>query len=384
MQHYIRHVQAVLVLYSAIAIASCWVLAEQNGLFAHLRKIRDAGPAVLPGTSEPLRTHYTGINAVDKQFQLLMVFFFEVISGRPPAAVIQAFHFGGQFGAGWTLIALEAARYCNKGTVLAFVAVWGLLVQNLSFAATIPLYLALHLGISRGVKPEISAIMAPAADLAALPPAMFLGFIVPSVLLALPAPAYMTYDQKQIVNAVWQVFPLTVAILQRILSRVLTWVYVSLAPFHQDYKITRRLLHFVYASAALMAATSHIAAVTLPLVYDIMPDLFHPYLQSISFRSTFVPVMAPLGYNSTATVATIGAGAHLFLQYDEILSSAALLLWASYVHICAWEQVNWVNARVLSIAIVGLVVAMGPVGAAVVLLWVRDEEVLRNKAEEKH
>ena len=74
---------------------------------------------------------------------------------------------------------------------------------------------------------------------------------------------------------------------------------------------------------------------------------------------------------------SIGHGALLLLQYDGLVGSASLVIWASALFVRAYGR-RRVFDRWLSLvaANVMLTVMTGPVGCVVVLIWARDELVL--------
>lgn len=84
----------------------------------------------------------------------------------------------------------------------------------------------------------------------------------------------------------------------------------------------------------------------------------------------------------------LGSGAHLLLQYDEVVGSAAVVLWAltllsrvgnGKVEVRAGQVVG-MGMGVVALGLVGLLamwVLAGAAGCAVGMFWVRDEIVLR-------
>ena len=96
---------------------------------------------------------------------------------------------------------------------------WGLAIQAGSFAVFMPLHLAIHLSTSPSVSSRRSEDFAvKTSRLLSIPFSLALGFFIPAVMLALPAPSILTYDQKQNWIAAWQVFPLWVEISQEIIA----------------------------------------------------------------------------------------------------------------------------------------------------------------------
>ena len=99
---------------------------------------------------------------------------------------------------------------------------WGLVIQFCTFATFMPLHLAIHLATSPTVssrKAKDFAIEQP--TLLGIPLSMAIGFFIPAIMLALPAPSIQTYSQKQIWLAAWQVFPVYFEIVQGCISFVI-------------------------------------------------------------------------------------------------------------------------------------------------------------------
>lgn len=88
-----------------------------NGLDALSRKSIESGK--LPTLDAPLRTVYTGIEAVDHTLALLVTFFYPTVDGSNPGLLLHGIGFSGTFGATWTLIVLESWRKGNAGTIAA-------------------------------------------------------------------------------------------------------------------------------------------------------------------------------------------------------------------------------------------------------------------------
>lgn len=110
----IRHSLTLLSLFALYAI---FYFAEINGLNKLAASTVEAG--VLPNTTEPLRTVYTGIEPLDRLLTLLGTFFWPVVEGRNVTLTLHSVAFSGAFGAAWVLVMLEAWREGNSGTVAA-------------------------------------------------------------------------------------------------------------------------------------------------------------------------------------------------------------------------------------------------------------------------
>ena len=117
MASYVHPVEALLLLISATGYYTLFYLSKQNTFLSRLQDAFKKG--FLPGTTAAIRTSLTGVPAIDRQLQILLMFFYPTIDGSRPAASIQLAHFGGQVVAAWGLLMLEASRTGNKGRIIS-------------------------------------------------------------------------------------------------------------------------------------------------------------------------------------------------------------------------------------------------------------------------
>lgn len=255
----------------------------------------------------------------------------------------------------------------------------GLLIQMLTYAVITPLYLILHLSMSpTATFPTAKNLSVDMTDLVAIPISVAIGFVLPAVLLALPAPSVLTFDRKQIFMAVWQVFPIWVDLLQRAIPFLVSMVSnaqrkSSTIPAEASSKYIRAV-RYVYLFALILAGSTHISAMTLATTSKLFPGLF-----AAEYVGVFNPskVFFPNTISMTTQMSSIGHGALLLLQYDGLLGSASLVLWASALFVRAYSRRQtfdwWLSFAAMVVLLTALV---GPIGCVVALLWARDELVL--------
>lgn len=112
----------VLVLLPLLSIAGGYgtmFLGAANGTFPHLTGLINAENALFPGTSEPLLRSYTGINAIDRQLSVLVLFFAHVVDLSDGALALFGLFGAGQFAAAWTLLVMESLRLGNKNKLVS-------------------------------------------------------------------------------------------------------------------------------------------------------------------------------------------------------------------------------------------------------------------------
>lgn len=252
--------------------------------------------------------------------------------------------------------------------------VFGLAAQVLTFAFATPLYCGLQLMRSvTARRPNAENIRIPRGVLNAIPLIFIVAFGIPSALCIVPAPARVTVDLKQIFISLWHPWPAYVAIL-------LTVVHLVCSPFAKNdtnieggramLKALRRVYAFAFANAALshlITATVSMATVFVPMVFDKgYGSALHPF-KVYEVALPWLPLQ----------VESIAAGVHIFLRWDYLIGSAGVLLWTLSLYATAHRtilgSVGWFS---LAIKATLLTILTGPAGAAVELMWERDELVI--------
>ncbi|KAJ5663874.1 hypothetical protein N7507_004605 [Penicillium longicatenatum] len=366
--------RAILFSLSAFAFYAIFYFSQVNGL--NELGLKSVASGKLPGLNEPLRTVYTGVEPVDRILTVLTTFFYPVLDGQSSALLLHGIGFSGTFGAAWTLVVLESWRKGNAGTVAAYPAIFGLAAQVLTFAFATPLICALQLGCSVTARhPHADNIRIPRVVLAVIPAVFVIGFLVPTNLMILPAPDVISVDWKQIAIAAWHPWPVYVSILT-------TAAYYVLGPFFtNNHRASMSGLRWVYASAFIHAGVSHLVTLVISVATVLAPALFDTRFVDALHPSKVYSFPVPW---SGMQVDTVADGVHVFLRWDYMIGSAGILLWALKLHTVAHKQIlssiSWTSLFFK----IGLLTALtGPAGAAVELMWERDELVF-NETGSRH
>ncbi|CAG8234361.1 unnamed protein product [Penicillium salamii] len=351
--------------------------------------IRDAIVSkTLPGSNNVLKTVFTGIARVDRELMILTSFFYPAADGQNATLLLHIVGFSGSFASAWALVTMEAWRSGNRWKIIAVplphcmeerkgvVAldckeanecspmVFGVMAQLKTFALWGPLYCGLHLATSiTATTPTVQNIRIPRIIQLAIPIAYAIGYVIPSVLMVLPAPMVISTDQKQIFIAIWQAWAISVGIITTLAFYLLSpWIKDDLPSDHRG----------VYAFAFVTATVPHLISWTISLASVVAPALFHDqYVQALCPSKVFE---LPSPWDSVNfPVRDVSVGAHLFLRWDCLIGSTSILVWAVtlYVKACrvGGEPVNW---GVLGVKIALLTILTGPIGSAVALMWERD------------
>ncbi|RDW68949.1 uncharacterized protein DSM5745_08709 [Aspergillus mulundensis] len=361
-------------LLSLLVFYTIFYTFEINGASKLVKETVATGK--LPASDASLRQTYTGIAPLDRLLTILVIFFWPLTDGSNLSLVIHSIGFSGTFGSAWVLITLESWRRGNAWKLVAFPMVFGLVAQAMTIAFAAPLYFAVQLFSSAtAVIPTAENVRVPRAVLKAIPLVFVVGYMVPTGLMLIPVSDNVTPDLKQVLIALWQPWPAYVSIL-------LTFAHLAFSPFTandstlEGSRATLRSLRWVYAFAFANTALTHIISWVIPLTTVAVPWIFkEEFLQPLH---PLVVFDIPKPWGAPVLVEDVGAGVHAFLRWDYIISSTATLIWALSLYRAA-HRVVYGRVRpgcvVLLAKIAALTALTGPVGAAVELLWERDELV---------
>ncbi|RYP38462.1 hypothetical protein DL767_002578 [Monosporascus sp. MG133] len=372
----------------------------RTGLSVALRNVVSGETEALGGAPQPFRREYTGVGPVDRHLATLVGFFAALVGDAGAGWDATAFIVWGlaQFGAAWGLLMLEGLRHGNRGRPvggLGGLAVLGFLVQNATYAFTVPLYLALHLLTSPAARLRAGdgdgarrALFVYLWDLALLTSTVTLTYIAPALLMCAPGLFGHTADQHYKWLAIWQAFPLWSVIAQWAAHRACYFLLGSMVPRDDEGRETTPGIAFsvavsgIYEFALTLCVGTHLPIVALALLpAPLRPVLgsrfasLKPIIDDVTFVRTFVPypVTAPPTVTPAgAAPGELAAVVTNFLRYDFYVGSLPLLLWAMYLHQTTVKNPSF--GGMLRKAGFWFLVG-GPIAATAALLWERDEVV---------
>ncbi len=255
----------------------------------------------------------------------------------------------------------------------------GCIWQVVSYTLTVPLYLIMHLlsspAASATAAAGADAIVADAADIDLVTTSVVLGLIVPTMLMGLPTPDVVSAATHYNLIALWQPFPL----LHSIAFYTLRFVLPSSGrPTATKEKAHLKSVASVYKFALAFAIASQLAGLAVALT----PAALVPSQWSEPFEQVDLwTLLPPLSFASYPSVTAAGetlrdALAPLtmhFLKYDIYGGNTALLAWAFYLYVGSGPSASLLNGLLKTVV---WTVVGGPIAAAAVLLWARDEVVL--------
>ncbi|KAL8767078.1 MAG: hypothetical protein Q9209_006305 [Squamulea sp. 1 TL-2023] len=252
-------------------------------------------------------------------------------------------------------------------------------MQNVAFAVVAPIYFAIHLSTSPTVSSRKQSDYLPdPSTLRSIPYSVTIGFILPTILLALPAPSVVSYETKQLFMAIWQAFPLWVGALQLMVpligSRLIQTVTVK-----RTHKDTIGSMRTVYAMMLVIAIITRLSTWTMSICAFLLPDIFAPEVGQLLKPAI---VFFPAAGTPLVKMPSIAAGALLFLQYDEMIGAAAMVLWGAILYVSAMDRKGPAGWALLVTKGVVIEALAGPQGFAVAAIWARDEIIFAGENEE--
>ncbi|EME80112.1 uncharacterized protein MYCFIDRAFT_49785 [Pseudocercospora fijiensis CIRAD86] len=340
-------------------------ISRSNGLFAQLTSACEQ--KVLTDTTT---TWPTWLQKSPDIAGFLVSFFWPLATGSHVTGALNSLAFVGSSFAMWVVIMIEAGRGGVRGSLVSYITLYGLLFQLAGIGVIGPAYLALNLYLTPNSSdhPKRSNIAIPdLAYLRAIPYALLTGSILPTLAATLPSPSLISTNTKLAALVFWQAFPLWTSI-STSLFKSLFPTDLALPP---DGKAQLPFLRKAYSLGLVLGVITHISVLTISLTSVLAPSLFKSeLLKDLNLAKIFLPTLA------TDRVESVGEGALKFLQWDYAIISLAQIFWA----VAQTRKVErkglgfsvgnvWVDAVVRS-------AVFGPLGAALTIVWERDEVVL--------
>jgi hypothetical protein len=235
-----------------------------------------------------------------------------------------------------------------------------------------PVYFAVYLW-----KSPIARISAPGRggllsmepiDVRCITGALTLGYIFPTILVALPSPSLVSPVLQRIFQVIWEFFSLLVALCQILLSVIVHFFDLVPESAQQSPATKIRYARRVYRYIIGIVVVVHFSTIALAVFPWIRPRFAPLGSTPIDLRDMFVPAVF-----SPHPVRSIAENSLLILQYDFYFSTASGLLWTTYMSYALSGPAAALKSAMLSLA---RSLVAGPGGAVLWAVWDRDEKVL--------
>ncbi|KAI2996205.1 hypothetical protein CBS147346_9459 [Aspergillus niger] len=294
---------------------------------------------------------------LDKLFRPAITCFLPSISGSDPQSRIQMLSFMADIGPIYGIWLLESYRKASSWYELILPIGAGIAFQLKGIGKFAPIYYALeHIrsplssllpGAKQQIAPETSSSLV-YAMLAGYYLPTFANFVVPTV------------ESRRTHNAVWQLFPVVVPLLQAPLHCLVKTCFRSKNKTQQkeERKKSMRYARYAYGTFAFLSGLTYLHA-----RYS-APD-------HASFASAFLPGLR----GHLEPVTSFPDGIARFLQYDEVISMTSGFIWLALKFKAlkdAGASFSWLKAVG---GLMGTTVTLGP-GAAFALGWGWREEIM--------
>ncbi|KAJ5494609.1 hypothetical protein N7463_010696 [Penicillium fimorum] len=343
-------------LLAPFAVYSMFTFADVNGTIVAVKSARASG--IIPGedTTRLILT-YTGIGPLDNVFVEVVIGFWATGRGTICAHLMCCILFLCAMVAAWILLFVELTR--RRGPIEATVraGILGLIAQIIGPGIVIPVLVAWDLF---RIEPYDSPIQDSTHSLVQdiLPLGTICAGIPPFATLLIPTPYVVGYDLKQCLIVIFQFWP----VIASVATLALFSSHGSRLQEQKPHKWTP-CLDTPYGLALLCAGGFHLSVYTLGIVAQIVPELFGP--DTAADIHPFRIVLPTLPW-SGARATSIEEGVFWLLQWDYLIASVSLLIWAL-------EYTSSRQRPSVSFALRALVLAVicGPTGAAVKLMWER-------------
>ncbi|KAI3391248.1 hypothetical protein diail_7673, partial [Diaporthe ilicicola] len=351
--------------------------AANNGLLDSLGRSvgSEAREKQFLGGPVPYKTTYTGLQAIDDTL-IFLVAFFVVITDGPTTWDVKIVYWCllAEFSAAWAFIKLEGHRGGNRGRIVSWTGTFGLILQNITFTITVPIYFIIHLLSSptSSSNPTPDDLAVDSGDSGLLPLRTALSFILPATLMNLPSPSVLSAKAHYTWQAIWQIFPIAHTVYDFIpWSGSPNQRNVSAAESHA---LVARAQNFILYLCFIPRTAAILIALTPA---SLAPGVMGPaLLDQLTLESLFVPYWP---WNSPAAGDPASPAGKpelvkLFLQWDVYCGGLAILAWATYAYLAALPNRNFVRdvvPKALAYGVLG-----GPVAVATTLLMERDAAVV--------
>ncbi|KAI8265625.1 hypothetical protein K4K58_011033 [Colletotrichum sp. SAR11_239] len=273
--------------------------------------------------AEPIT--FTTVRQLDSLLTMLVRFFQPIVQGTDLLLTLFSIFMAGQLLAVHMLIIVEGMRAGNRGKIVSYTTVWGMLWQLITFGVTLPLYFLAWLWTSEipsatSAFSFADAISIPPADGETVTTAWSLGVLLPSILAGLPRTQFFSPYFQEAALAIWQAFPLWTGILQAILPKLTT----ALEARHETAETKIARFGRIYTFTLALATACHYGVVG----YVVLKS---ESAAGVAPLEMLGQILRPTWPWSTAPMASLEKGILALLQWDMYCASLATWSWLAYM-----------------------------------------------------
>ncbi|KJK79869.1 hypothetical protein H634G_04108 [Metarhizium anisopliae BRIP 53293] len=373
----LRGATPVIILFTLTVLGIFALLAFpiSNGLFSAM--LLRASQRKIGAESSPYDTTLTGWNWLDALLDGFTVFFYDLVDGSRADMSLLMIPFSGSAVGIWILGMIESRRKGNKDRIPAFFTTMASLGQILGLGIVSPLFYALSLnernsswrGSDYDVAPEVFYTT---------PISIVIGMALPWAIAALPAPSVLSINQKVNMVRLWEIFPITTYLVQRALDPL---AKRFLGSTRQAGGRGNGAMHRVYGIGLLWSTASHWYFLSMVFSASVLPFIFKPEIAEAWSLGHMCQLRNPFALGSP--LPSVSQGQLWFVQWDFWLISVACFVWALAVRLELLEDsARYSKAKIIVGGLMSALI-LGPVGAAVVLIWRRDTLVHKTNHRRK-
>ncbi|KAK2877273.1 hypothetical protein FQN49_001278 [Arthroderma sp. PD_2] len=339
--------------------------------FAEKRKV----PGVPAGL---LRDQVTGYPGLDDQIAIIMVLFWPTGQGSLTQLSLRWLMAIGCEGPCWFLFVLEEARTGSLSGVMLKMILLGWLWQTAGAGVLLPMYCLWNLCMRSESQIDQDIGNRNPRIISLLQNCFAVFFLLLFCVMALPAPQIVSYlfrQQMTIMGQLWYLYA-TAAV------GFLYFMQKNAQPDERrvKYAVTAKL-RGAYYFAFICSTIPHVVLILTSFAVTLLPFAgLEKYRGDLHLSQVFTlafPWSAP-------PVESVEEGLLRFLQWDDFVGGACMLLWsiALYIRRCEQERVHITYPAVWMEALASSVI-FGPFATAISFLRERNEVQLRALEESK-
>lgn len=271
---------------------------------------------------------------------------------------------------------------------LSRATLWLMLFQLTAIATSGPWFLAAYFSISPLVDPDLPLAryrpshLAMPVDVLLVPVSALIGYIAPIILMSLRSPSVMSTTSKQLAIALWNVFPLTMTIIQMGLHSAASLVGGSKdsttvvdSPDRGDFLWAVRIC---YAFSLVFSCASHIGVIAVSALSVLFPMILGP-----EYVSAFQPGKLLIPPFSRTAAPTFGEGDLSFMKWDQMIGYACMVLHACMTYRQTQAKLGVRGGWGLYAAGLGGCMIAGPGSTILAIHWAKDELLFGGKTEDQ-